>query len=187
MRTGVHIATYIALLRCINVGGNKPVCMTALRELLTDLAFGDVKTLLNSGNAVFTAPKRSTAALEKLLAAETKKRLGVECDFFIYTTDEWSSMIARNPLAEDARRDSSHLIVMCLRDAPSASGMKTLEKTALATEIVRANGKQIYIVYRVGIGRSKLSGALIERVLATRGTGRNWNTVLKLAKAAGAK
>lgn len=69
---------------------------------------------------------------------------------------------------------------MLLKDAPTETAVKALQRAIEGPEIVRANGRQLYIVYPAGIGRSRLTNRLIEDKLGTRGTGRNWNTVLKL-------
>ena len=70
---------------------------------------------------------------------------------------------------------------MCLKDAPSAAAVKALTAAIKGRETFRAAGRNAYVVYPDGIGRSKLTNALIEKTLETRGTARNWNTVLKLA------
>ena len=67
-----------------------------------------------------------------------------------------------------------------LKDAPDAKDVAALQAAITGPEIVRARGRQAYIVYPAGIGRSRLTITLIERKLGTRATGRNWNTVLKL-------
>jgi uncharacterized protein (DUF1697 family) len=85
----------------------------------------------------------------------------------------------------EAKSDPGHLVVMALKDAPAASAVKALQAAIKGREIVRAAGRHAYIVYPDGIGRSKLTNALIEKTLATRGTARNWNTVMKLAAMAG--
>ena len=89
-------------------------------------------------------------------------------------------MIARNPLRDEAARDPSHLLVMFLKDAVEAKDVKALQTAITGREIVRGDGKHLYIVYADGIGRSRLTNAAIEKKLGTSGTGRNWNTVLKL-------
>ena len=175
------MTTWIALLRGINVGGHKMVGMADLRELLTELGFLDARSLLQSGNLVFRSDGQKSAQLERLLEAETEKRLGVQSDFFVRTADEWRALVARNPFRKEAKGDPAHLLVMLLKDAPDAKNVKALQAAITGREIVRADGRQAYIVYPDGVGRSRLTNALIERKLGTRGTARNWNTVLKVA------
>jgi len=115
------------------------------------------------------------------LETEAKKRLDLQTDILVRTAQEWTSVVARNPFREQARRDPGHLVVQFLKDAPRASDVRALQRAIKGPELVRAEGKQLYVVYPDGIGRSRLTNKLIEDKLSTRGTGRNWNTVLKLA------
>ena len=177
--------TYVALLRAINVGGHKKVAMSELRDLLAALGFDDARSLLQTGNLVFRGGARTSAGLERLLESEAEKRLGLGTSFLVRTAKEWATMIARNPFRTEAERDPSHLVVMFLKDAPQTSAVKALRAAHHGPEIVRAEGRHLYVVYPAGIARSRLSNKLMEDTLDTRGTGRNWNTVQKLAGLAG--
>lgn len=179
------MTTHIALLRGINVGGNKKVAMADLRDLLTELGFADPRSLLQSGNLVFRSDALEGAGLERLLDAETEKRLGLKTEFFVRTAKEWKGVVASNPFPDEAESDPSHLVVMFLKDAPDAESVGALQAAITGREIVRAVGRQAYIVYPDGIGDSRLTNAVIEKKLGTRGTGRNWNTVMKLDALAG--
>jgi uncharacterized protein (DUF1697 family) len=172
---------HIALLRGINVGGRNLIAMSDLRDLLGALGFTEAKSLLQSGNLVFQSTRRTGASLERLLEAETKKRLAASADYFVRTVDEWQTIVARNPFPDEAKRDPSHLVVQFLKEEPEANKVKALQAAIRGPEVVRADGKQLYAFYPAGIGESKLTNALIERTLGLRGTARNWNTVLKLA------
>ena len=173
--------THIALLRAINVGGNKSIAMPKLRELASGLGFAEVGTLLQSGNLVFAAGNDEPATLERLLETETERRLGLSTEFFVRTTRQWAAIVAANPFPKQAKCDPSHLLMMALKDKPSAEAVKALQAVNKGAEIIRTDGEQAYIVYPDGIGHSKLTSKLIETKLGTRATGRNWNTVLKLA------
>jgi uncharacterized protein (DUF1697 family) len=172
---------HVALLRGINVAGNNQVAMSDLRELLGTLGFVGAKSLLQSGNLAFQSDRLTGERLELLLETETAKRLKVTADYFVRTATEWQAIIAKNPFPDAAKRDPSHLVVMCLKAAPAKKDVQTLEAAIRGPETIRAVGKQFYITYPAGIGRSKLTLPLIESKLGTRGTGRNWNTVQKLA------
>src|SRR6266571_4588745 len=171
---------YIALLRAVNLAGYKQVAMADLRDLLTKLGFADVRSLLQSGNLAFRGKARATAPLERLLEGETKKRLALETDFFVRTAEEWKEIIADNPFPKEAESDPSHLVVFFLKGTADAEHVKVLQAAIKGRETVRGEGRQAYIFYPDGIGRSRLTVALIEKKLGTRATGRNWNTVLKL-------
>lgn len=175
------MTTFIALLRGVNVGGHNQVTMSDLRGLLESLGFTDPRSLLQSGNLVFRSAAGAPATLERRLETQTRKRLDLETEFFVRTVREWKSVVARNPFPEEAARDPGHLLVVFLKNAPTAGAAKALQAAIIGSEVVRVQGKHAYIVYPTGIGRSRLTNAVIEKKLATRGTARNWNTVLKLA------
>ena len=172
--------TYVALLRAINLPHHKQVAMADLRDLLTQLGFVDPRSLLQSGNLLFRSGARSGVQLERLLEKEAASRLELETDFFVRTAAEWQSVIAHNPFRKEAERDPARLVVIFLKDAPNAKAVTALLVAITGPEVVRAAGRHAYIVYPNGTGRSRLTNALIEKHLGTRGTGRNWNTVLKL-------
>ena len=169
----------IALLRGINVGGNRKVPMADLRAFMESLGFAGVKTLLQSGNVVFDA-KGSPPQLEATLEREATTRLGLTTDFHVRTDREWRDMIAANPFPGEAERDPAHLVVVCLKDAVAPARLTALRAAIRGPERVEAQGRHAYVVYPAGIGTSKLTAAVIDAKLATRGTARNWNTVLKL-------
>ena len=171
---------YVALLRGINVGGHKQVAMADLRDLLTHLGFADARSLLQSGNLVFRSDARTGSGLERLLETETENRLGLRTDWFVRTAQEWQAVVAHNPFRREAERDPARLLVIFLKEAPDVKSVEGLQAAITGPEIVRAAGKHAYLVYPNGVGRSRLTNALIERKLGTSATGRNWNTVLKL-------
>jgi uncharacterized protein (DUF1697 family) len=172
---------HIALVRGINIAGHKQVAMADLRDLLTHLGFVDVRSLLQSGNLVFRGGVRTGEHLEHLLEAEAEKRLGLQTDFFVRTAEEWKAIVAHNTFRQEAERDPAHLAVMFFKDAPDGNAVKALQAAITGPEVVRASGRQAYITYPDGFGHSRLTTTLIEKKLGTRCTGRNWNTVLKIA------
>src|SRR5262245_7364759 len=177
------MSMYVALLRGINVGGHNTVTMSALRDLFDKLGFSKVTSLLQSGNLVFKSDQRTGAALERLLESETAERLEVSADYIVRSADEWEKVMARNPFPKQAKSDPSHLVVVFLKTAPSAKSVAALRAAIEGPETIHCKGKELFAVYPAGIGRSKLTGKLIESKLGVRGTARNWNTVLKLAAA----
>jgi uncharacterized protein (DUF1697 family) len=179
------MAIHIGLLRAVNLAGHNRIAMADLRALVTALGMQDVRTLLQSGNVVFRSAVRTGAQLERSLEGAAMKRLGLDTDFFVRTVSDWNALVAGNPFPEEAERDPGHLVVMFLKEAPNDEQVSALQKAITGREVVRAKGRHAYLVYPDGIGRSRLTTALIERKLATRGTGRNWNTVLKLGALAG--
>jgi uncharacterized protein (DUF1697 family) len=170
----------VAFLRAINLASHNRVAMSDLCAMLTDLKLSGARALLASGNLVFEAGSAAPQALERKLEQEAERRLGLTTEFFVRTAKEWSAALAANPFPKEAKQDPARLLVFALKDAPGKSEAQALDEAITGPEVARVAGRQAYIVYPDGVGRSRLSLALIERKLATRATGRNWNTALKL-------
>lgn len=173
------VGDYVALLRAVNVGG-RAVAMADVRAWLTGLGFGGVRTLLQSGNAVFDAPRSSSTQLEAVLEREAEKALGLRTEFFVRSAREWQKIIEGNPYRDEARDDPAHLLMLALKASPSTAAGKSLQAAIVGPEVVRLAGTHAYAVYPDGVARSKLTNALVERHLGTRVTARNWNTVLRI-------
>jgi len=142
---------------------------------------GDAQSLLQSGNIVFESEGRTAARLESLLESEVAKRLGATTTFYVRTAREWKSLVVDNPFPEAAKKDPSHLVVLFLKKPPTPAAVQALKAAIVVREEVQAAGRQAYVIYPDGIGRSRLTPGIIDTKLGQRGTGRNWNTVLKLA------
>lgn len=173
----------VALLRAVNLAGKNAVAMADLRALLAGLGLGDPRSLLQSGNLVFSSTGRTPTQLERLLEGECARRLGLSTELFVRTAAEWQALVAANPFALEAQRDPGHLLAMTLREAPSPAALEALRAAIQGRERACLAGRTAYLVYPDGVGRSRLTTALIEKKLGTRGTARNWNTVLKLQAA----
>jgi uncharacterized protein (DUF1697 family) len=171
---------YVALLRGVNVGGNKMVAMAELREAVMDLGFANVKTLLQSGNVVFGAASTSPATLEVRLETAVEERLGLKADFHVRTADEWAAIVRRNPFRAEATNDPSHLLVSVFKRPLVKANVAALRAAITGRETLHADGRQLYMVFPDGMGNSK-AAPLVDKKLAARGTARNWNTVMKLA------
>lgn len=174
---------YAALLRGINVGGNKMIAMAELRAMVAKLGLANPVTLLQSGNLVFEAKSQATARLETLLEAETKKQLGVETTYFVRTAIEWREIIDANPFPAEAKNDPAHLLVKLDRVPPTPAAVKVLVASIVGRERVRVVGREWYVVYPDGVGASKLTTTKEGRIFGANGTSRNWNTTLKIAAA----
>jgi uncharacterized protein (DUF1697 family) len=119
-------------------------------------------------------------ALEKGLERAFLDELGLKTEVMVRSAAEWSAIVAANPFPDEAVSDPSHLLVVVMKREPFAEGVKALQAHP-GPERIQARGRALYIVYPEGIGRSKLNAASGWKKLGCQGTGRNWNTVLKLA------
>jgi uncharacterized protein (DUF1697 family) len=172
---------YAALLRGINVGGNKKVPMADLRAMAAKLGFDDPQTLLQSGNLVFGARSQPIAKLEQQFEAATKKAIGVECSYLIRTAAEWDKIIAANPYSKMAKENPAYTVVTFCRDEPDGAALEKLRVEARGGEDFTAIGRELFLWYPNGQGTSKLAEALSRNRLGTICSARNWNTVLKVA------
>lgn len=174
------MAVYVALLRAVNLGGATQVRMATLARMFGLSGWIDVRTVLQSGNVVLRGKTADPATIERDLESEAKRHLGLTTDFFVRTSPEWRTILSGNPFCSPAEHDPAHLVVTVLKEAPSSARWKELARSIRGREKVHGDGRCAYIVYPDGIGRSKLTAAVIERALGTRCTSRNWNTVRKL-------
>ena len=173
-------STQIAFIRGINVGRAKRVAMADLRKLVADLGYGDVRTLLNSGNIVFTTP-RITAAKSAAARIETAmaKTLGVSARVFVLSAEDLAKAIAANPLAKIATEPSRFLVAI-VDDPADLKELSRLKKQDWGGEALAIGQRVAYVWCPSGILASKL---LVEvmRLLGDAATTRNWATMLKLA------
>lgn len=170
------MATHIALLRGINVGGNKMIPMAELRAALAKLGFSDVQALLASGNVVLRGGRRTGPALERFLEDETQKLTGFRCDYMVRTAAEWDAIIAASPFPQHAQADPSHYLVHMLKTAPAAEAVQALMAAHTGPEDVEVRGREAYVFYGPAVADSKFN----LKPLRVANTGRNWNTMLKL-------
>jgi uncharacterized protein (DUF1697 family) len=168
----------VALIRGINVGRAKRVAMADLRALVEDLGFGDVRTLLNSGNVVFTAtraaPGASAGRLEKALATV----LGVPANVVVLTAAELAEVVAGNPLL-GVVDNHSRLLTAVLRDPADRSKLEPLLRQDWAPEALAIGPRAAYLWCPEGVLASQLAEA-VNRLLGDAVTMRNWATMIKL-------
>jgi uncharacterized protein (DUF1697 family) len=171
---------WLALLRAVNLGGATQLSMPRLRTELERRGFSGVRTLLNSGNVVLRSRSGRDAEVVQAVADAIEKAGGRSTEIFLRSPVEWRAAIAQNPWLREAEADPRRLQMVSLRTAPPDAAWAALRAAVIGRERVEGRGRQAYIFYPDGGGRSKLTPQRIERKLGTTGTSRNWNTVLKL-------
>jgi uncharacterized protein (DUF1697 family) len=171
---------YVALLRGINVGGNKTIPMAKLKLLFESLGLASPKTHLNSGNVIFAAKARDRAKLGRQICDAIEAEFGFRPVVVLRSATDLKRIIAKNPFGEIAAHDPSHLLVMVLDGKPKAGAKAALGEAHSGPEETAIAGENVYVTYPNGIGRSKLTNALLEKHLGVAGTARNWNTVVKV-------
>jgi uncharacterized protein (DUF1697 family) len=167
-----------ALLRGVNVGRAKRVAMPGLRAVFQDLGYGDVRTLLNSGNVVFNVAGKSAADQAGRIERAIADRLGVATTVIVLTANELREAIRENPLAPVADVPS-RLLLLALRDAKAAAQLRPLLEERWAPEALAARKRVAYLWCPNGIAVSRLWTA-VSRVVGDAGTARNLATMTKL-------
>jgi uncharacterized protein (DUF1697 family) len=169
---------FVALLRGVNVGKAKRVPMADLRSLLADLGYSEVKTLLNSGNAVFHSSGLSPAAHARAIAEAIQEHLSVEVPVIVKSAKQLSAIVRENPFSSDAT-DHSRLMVAFTRDDESLSGLRGIEALVSLPEGFVVGKHAAYLHCASGILESKAAEALLGKA-GRAATTRNWATTLKI-------
>jgi uncharacterized protein (DUF1697 family) len=168
----------VALLRGVNVGKAKRIAMADLRALVERLGYRDVKTLLNSGNVVFTRPASSkgdpAARLEKAIASE----LGVSCAVVVLSAEELDEIVRANPLGHRAT-DPSRFLVAVFRSPEGLSALRELERREHAPDALAFGRRAAYLWCARGLLESPLAVRFL-KASKEGATTRNWATITKL-------
>lgn len=165
---------YIALLRAINLAAKRRVAMADLRAWLTDLGYENVRTLLQSGNAVFSSRKKP-ATVRKELEAALEKGAGFRIDCVLRTADELRAVVAADPLGHVATNPSRYFVSF----VDVAPEWPAIDAAAFEPERVHLGEREAYFWVPEGTQNSKLLAAFPARK-GQIATMRNWNTVTKL-------
>lgn len=171
----------IALIRGINVGRAKRVPMAELRALVAELGYGEVRTLLNSGNVVFTAgadADATPAGAAKGIEEGLESRLGVSARVTVLTGPEVVAIVRDNPLT-DVADDPSRLLVAVLAEPADRSGLEPLLGEEWAPESLALGERVAYLWCPAGVLDSRLPKA-VEGVVGDAVTIRNWRTFGKI-------
>lgn len=175
----MRLPSFIALLRGINVSGRNQIPMADLRAACAELGWSDVQSYIQSGNLVFRAGG-APASLEEQLEHAIERRFGLSIPVLVRTAAEWPAYVQGNPYP-DASRSEPNLVMLALsKTTPRQGAVEELRERAADGERVVQVGDALWIHYAGGAGRSKLSPALLDRLVGSAVTTRNWRTVLRL-------
>ena len=169
---------FVALLRGVNVGRANRVPMAELRGLLEAQGYGDVRTLQNSGNAVFTGKAGASRAHADRIRNGLSARLGVDIPVIVKSAQEMAAIEAENELAA-AATDASRLLVAFAQDARALAGLAPIASLVVAPEQLHIGAHAAYLWCANGILQSKAGEALLGKP-GNAATTRNWATVSKI-------
>jgi uncharacterized protein (DUF1697 family) len=170
---------FVALLRGINnIGKSKRVPMAELRALLSGLGYTGVVTLLNSGNAVFRAPRGTPAKHSATIAVAILRHLEVEVPVIVKSANELAAILSENPIKVEADEHSRFLVAF-VQDTKALSSLAAIEPLVVSPEEFAIGKRAAYLLCTAGIPESKAGRALLGKV-GKLTTTRNLATVLKL-------
>lgn len=173
---------YIAVLRGINVSGQKQIKMVDLKALFVSLGFAQVETYIQSGNVVFDGvTKQDTKKMIRDIEKAIEDQYGFQVPVLIRTSGEWQKIIKACPFGEvDLANDGTKVMLTLLASKPANSNIKAIKQYVKEPEQLYVNGQEVYLYCPGGYGKSKLSNNFIETKLAVTATTRNWKSVCKL-------
>lgn len=174
----------IAMLRGVNVGGHHQIKMEDLRTLCKSLKFTDAQTYVQSGNVIFSTEEKNLLQVAKKLEDAIGKRFGFRPSVILRTPDELRKVVAQNPFAKRTGIEPSKLLVTFHADDPGNEARDGVLAIKANPEELHFIGRELYIHFPNGMGRSKLPLALIQKIVKTPGTARNWNSVTKMLEMA---
>jgi len=170
---------YVALLRAINVGGRNMLPMKDLVAIFSAAGCGGVRPYIQSGNVVFEAgaalARRVPALVEKAIA----DRFGFAAPVLLRTADQMRAVAGGNPFLREGA-DPATLHVAFLAEEPDPARVATLDPDRSPPDRFIVRGREIYLCFPKGVGRTKLGNQYFDSRLGTASTVRNWRTVLKL-------
>jgi uncharacterized protein (DUF1697 family) len=176
------MARLIALVRGINVGSTRKLPMAELRVACADAGLGTVATYIQSGNLVLDGA--DAGAVEARLEAIIKNRFGHDAPVVARTLTQWDKLIAACPFEDQAGDDPKRTILLVSKQPPATNAVEALAERAQHGERIARCGDAIAIYYPAGQADTKLSPTLVDRLVGSATTARNWSTVLKLAEMA---
>jgi uncharacterized protein (DUF1697 family) len=169
----------ISMLRGVNVGGHHKIKMEALRALYESLKFEDPRTYVQSGNVIFRSKEKNSAALAKKIQDAIERTFGFRPEVILRTTNELRKAIAANPFTGRDLEPGKILVTFLAGEAGPEARANLLRLKAHPEEL-HLKGRELYIYFPDGAGKSKLPWSQVEKLLLTTGTARNWNSVTKM-------
>jgi uncharacterized protein (DUF1697 family) len=178
------MAVIISLLRGVNLGPHNRLKMEELRALYEALKLRDAQSYVQSGNVIFRSAEKDLDGLARRIEGAIEKKFGFRPPVILRTTAELREAIAKNPFATRREIAPNKLLVTFLDRDPGEKVREQVRKINTAPEELRIEGREVFIYFPNGMARPKMKWAVVERVLKTQWTGRNWNSVQKILEMA---
>lgn len=176
--------TYVALLRGINVSGQKIIRMDDLKKTFKSQNYENVRTYIQSGNIIFQTKKTDINALKKKIENQIRKSFSFEVTVLLRSHSDIAEIIKQNPFGKNSNSDDGKLYLSFLSEAPDEASKKELLSIRNDLDELKISKTEVYILCRGGYGKSQFSNTFIEKKLKVQSTTRNWATVNKLLEIA---
>jgi uncharacterized protein (DUF1697 family) len=173
------VSAHVALLRAVNLGPHNKLPMKDLAAFFDAAGAKDVRTFINSGNVVFSAPDAKVAGIGKKVRAAIGERFGFDAPIVFRSAAEMKKVAGGCPFPSDDR-----VYVTFFADKPDKKGLALLEAKRHPAEEIVLRGRDLYLYLPNGGGETKLVASFVDKALGTFGTARNFRTVTKLAELA---
>lgn len=167
----------ISMLRGVNLGPHNRIKMDALRALYESLKFEDPRSYVQSGNIIFRTKEKNGPPLAKKIQGAIQKNFGCCPEVILRTSDEMRKAIAANPFPERAKQEPGKVLVTFLAAEPPGEAKANLAKFKDFPEELHLKGRELFIYFPNGAGKSKLPWSSVDKLLKVTGTARNWNSV----------
>ncbi|MBI3193984.1 MAG: DUF1697 domain-containing protein [Ignavibacteriae bacterium] len=175
---------FIAMLRGINVSGQKRVPMNELKALYEEIQFQNVTTYIQSGNVVFSSEVSDANILSKKIEEKIFKKFGFEVPVIIRTMKEMQAVIKNNPFLKEKNIDTERLYITYLSVTPTKDKLEKTGEYNFAPDRFAIKGKEVYLYCPISYGNSKLNNNFFENKLQVTATTRNWKTTNELLRIA---
>lgn len=172
--------TYVALLRGINVGGHKKVPMADLKNMMSEMGFEEVKTLLNSGNVVFRATSTSRSALEEQLQKKLEKTFGFPVPVLVRKGSDIVELVNSEPFAGIEVMKDTRLYLTFVKSEPKNMPTLPWYSEDKSFSILKYDNKTVHSVLDLSLTKTVAGMKILEDTFGKDITTRNWNTVVKL-------
>ena len=167
----------ISMLRGVNLGPHIRIKMDALRALYESLKFEDPRSYVQSGNIIFRTKEKNGRQLATKIQGAIQKKFGCCPEVILRTPDEMRRAIAANPFPERTKEEPGKVLVTFLAADPRPEAEANLAKFKDFPEELHLKGRELFIYFPNGAGKSKLPWSAVDKLLKVTGTARNWNSV----------
>ena len=165
------------MLRGVNLGAHNRIKMDDLRALYESLKLENPRSYVQSGNVIFRTKEKNGPQLAKKIQGAIQKKFGCCPEVILRTPDEMRKAIAANPFPEQTKVEPAKVLVTFLAAQPPREAVANLEKLKDFPEELHLKGRELYIYFPNGAGKSKLRWSAVDKLLKVTGTARNWNSV----------